>query len=111
MVPWTWLPALIFRSSVDDPSPSTPPESALGWRDAISHQSVEPDVSGGITTAGEVNLRRALWQAATGMMHRERSTWLRTCRPLPWRQARLVGRGVMADRIQLPGQSAHVRVV
>ena len=33
---------------------------------------------GGITKAGDVNLRRALCQAATVMMHRGRSTWLRT---------------------------------
>ncbi|WP_254368347.1 transposase, partial [Paracoccus sp. Z118] len=41
-------------------------------------QSGERDVSGGITKAGEVNLRRALCQAATVMMHRGRATWLRT---------------------------------
>jgi hypothetical protein len=35
-------------------------------------------VSGGITKAGDVTLRRALCQAATVMMHRGRSTWLRT---------------------------------
>ena len=33
---------------------------------------------GGITKAGDVNLRRALCQAATVMMQRGRSTWLRT---------------------------------
>lgn len=38
----------------------------------------ECDVSGGITKAGDVNLRRALCQAATVMMHRGRSTWLST---------------------------------
>mgnify|MGYP001107024983 CR=1 FL=1 len=37
-----------------------------------------PDVSGGITKAGDVNLRRALCPAATVMMHRGRTTWLRT---------------------------------
>jgi transposase len=42
------------------------------------NQSGERDVSGGITKAGDVNLRRALCQAATVMMHRGRSTWLRT---------------------------------
>ncbi len=35
-------------------------------------------VISGITKAGDVNLRRALCQAATVMMHRGRSTWLRT---------------------------------
>jgi len=38
----------------------------------------ERDVSGGITKAGDVKLRRALCQAATVMMNRDRSTWLRT---------------------------------
>ena len=42
------------------------------------NQSGERDVSGGITKAGDVNLRRALCQAATVMMNRVRSTWLRT---------------------------------
>ena len=42
------------------------------------NQSGERDVSGGITKAGDVNLRRALCQAATVMMNRARSTWLRT---------------------------------
>nr|WP_325175512.1 transposase [Cereibacter sphaeroides] len=41
------------------------------------NQSGERDVSGGITKAGDVNLRRALCQAATVMTHRGRSTWLR----------------------------------
>lgn len=56
-------------------------------------QSGERDISDGITKAGDVNLRRALFQAATVMMHDEgqktvpwtvfptiggRSTWLRT---------------------------------
>lgn len=34
--------------------------------------------SGGIAKADDVNLRRALCQAATVMMHRGPSTWLRT---------------------------------
>jgi len=42
------------------------------------NQSGERDVSGGITKAGDVNLRRALCQAATVMMNRGRATWLRT---------------------------------
>jgi hypothetical protein len=42
------------------------------------NQSGERDVSGGITKAGDVNLRRALCQAATVMLDRGRSTWLRT---------------------------------
>jgi transposase len=35
-------------------------------------------VSGSITKADDVNLRQALSQAATVMMNRGRSTWLRT---------------------------------
>lgn len=42
------------------------------------HQSGERDVIGGITKAGDVNLRRALCQAATVMLHRGRPSWLRT---------------------------------
>ncbi|WP_420821960.1 hypothetical protein [Pseudorhodobacter turbinis] len=34
-------------------------------------------MSGGITKAGDVNLRCALCQAATVMMNRGRATWLR----------------------------------
>ncbi len=41
--------------------------------------SGERDISGGITKAGDVNLRRTLCQTATIMMHRGRMTWLR-----PW---------------------------
>ena len=42
------------------------------------NQSGERDISGGITKAGHVNLRRALCQAATVMMHRGRTSWQRT---------------------------------
>ena len=42
------------------------------------NQSGERDVSGGMTKAGDVNLRRALCQAATVMMNRGRGTWLRS---------------------------------
>ncbi|WP_272848966.1 transposase [Paracoccus alcaliphilus] len=42
------------------------------------NQSGERDVSGGITKAGDVNLRRALCQATTVMMNRGRGTWLRS---------------------------------
>ena len=50
----------------------------MGRTDTSGNQSGERDVSGGIPKAGDVNLRRALCQAATVMMHRGRSTWLRT---------------------------------
>jgi len=45
-----------------------------------------PDSAGGITKAGDVNLRRALCQAATVMMHRGRASWLRTWTAKPARR-------------------------
>jgi transposase len=42
------------------------------------NQLGERDASGGIIKAGDVNLRRARCQAATVMMQRGRSTWLKT---------------------------------
>jgi transposase len=42
------------------------------------NQSGERDISGGITKAGDVNLRRALCQAATVILHCGRASWLRT---------------------------------
>lgn len=72
--------ALTYRSAVDDPSRFTPSKKAGPWVGLTPSrtQSGERDVSGGITKAGDVNLRRALCQAATVMMHRGRTTWLRT---------------------------------
>lgn len=72
--------ALTFRSAVDDPTRFTSSKKVGPWVGLTPsrNQSGERDVSGGITKAGDVNLRRALCQAATVMMHRGRSTWLRT---------------------------------
>lgn len=72
--------ALTFRSAVDDPARFTSSKKLGPWVGLTPsrNQSGERDVSGGITKAGDVNLRRALCQAATVMMHRGRSTWLRT---------------------------------
>ena len=72
--------ALSYRSAVDDPSRFTSSKKVGPWvgMTPSRNQSGERDVSGGITKAGDVNLRRALCQAATVMMHRGRSTWLRT---------------------------------
>jgi transposase len=72
--------ALTFRSAVDDPGRFTSSRNVGPWVGLTPsrNQSGERDVSGGITKAGDVNLRRALCQAATVMMHRGRSTWLRT---------------------------------
>lgn len=72
--------ALTFRSAVDDPARFSSSKKVGPWVGLTPsrNQSGERDVSGGITRAGDANLRRALCQAATVMMHRGRSTWLRT---------------------------------
>lgn len=72
--------ALSYRSAIDDPGRFTFSKKVGPWVGLTPSrdQSGEREVSGGITKAGDVNLRRALWQAATVMMHRGRSTWLRT---------------------------------
>ena len=72
--------ALTYRSAVDDPSRFTSSKKVGPWVGLTPsrNQSGERDVSGGVTKAGDVNLRRALCQAATVMMHRGHSTWLRT---------------------------------
>jgi len=72
--------ALTDRSAVDDPGRFTSSKKIGPWAGLTPsrNQSGERDVSGGITKAGDVNLRRALCQAATVMMHRGRATWLRT---------------------------------
>jgi len=72
--------ALTFRSAVDDPARFTSSKKVGPWLGLTPsrNQTGERDVSGGITKAGDVNVRRALCQAATVMMHRGRSTWLRT---------------------------------
>lgn len=72
--------ALTFRSAVDDPARFTSSKKVGPWVGLTPsrNQSGERDVSGGITKAGDVTLRRALCQAATVMMHRGRATWLRT---------------------------------
>ena len=72
--------ALTYRSAIDDPSRFTSSKRVGPWVGLMPsrNQSGERDVSGRITKAGDVNLRRALCQAATVMMHRGRSTWLRT---------------------------------
>lgn len=65
---------------VDDPARFTSSKKVGPWIGLTPsrNQSGERDVSGGITKAGDVNLRRALCQSATVMMHRGRSKWLRT---------------------------------
>jgi transposase len=58
--------ALTYRSAVDDPARFTSSKKVGHWvsRTSSRNQSGERDVSGGITKAGDVNLRRALCQAA-----------------------------------------------
>jgi transposase len=72
--------ALTFRSAVDDPARFAYSKKVGPWIGFTPsrNQSGERDVSDGITKAGDVNLRRAMCQAPTVMMHRGRSTWLRT---------------------------------
>jgi transposase len=68
--------ALTYRSAVDDPGRFTSSKK-VGPSAGLTpsrNQSGERDVSGGITKAGDVNLRRALCQAATVRMHRGRAT-------------------------------------
>jgi len=72
--------ALTYRSAVDDPSRFRSSKNVGPWVGLTPSrsQSGERDVSGGITKAGDVNLRRALCQAATVMLNRGRSNNLRT---------------------------------
>ncbi|KZY35554.1 transposase [Roseovarius sp. HI0049] len=72
--------ALTFRSAVDDPSRFRSSKNVGPWVGLTPSrsQSGERDVSGGITKAGDVNLRRALCQAATVMLNRGRGNALRT---------------------------------
>ncbi|MCB1377521.1 MAG: IS110 family transposase, partial [Alphaproteobacteria bacterium] len=72
--------ALTYRSAIDDPGRFSSSKKVGPWVGLTPsrNQSGERDASGGITKAGDVNLRRALCQAATVMMHRGRTTWLRT---------------------------------
>ena len=71
---------LTFRSAVDDPTRFSSSKKVGPWVGLTPsrNQSGERDVSGGITRAGDANLRRALCQAATVMMNRGRSSWLRS---------------------------------
>jgi transposase len=65
--------ALTYRSAVDDPSRFSSSKKVGPWvgMTPSRNQSGDRDVSGGITKAGDVNLRRALCQAATVMMYEE----------------------------------------
>ncbi|MCG7522557.1 IS110 family transposase [Ruegeria sp. Ofav3-42] len=67
-----WI--LVVKPPLEGQNPAT--ESPLS-----RNRSGECDISGGNSKAGDVNLRRALCQAANVMMNRGRSTWLRTWGP------------------------------
>jgi len=72
--------ALTFKSAVDDPSRFSSSKRVGPWVGLTPsrHQSGERDIIGGITKSGDVNLRWALCQAATVMLHRDRPSLLRT---------------------------------
>ncbi len=94
--------ALTFRAAVDDPARFQSSKRIGPWVGLTPSrsQSGERDVSGGITKAGDVNLRRALCQAATVMMNRGRSTWLRTWgAQLAQRRGRKIAMVALARRI------------
>lgn len=94
--------ALTYRSAVDDPSLFTSSKRVGPWVGLTPsrNQSGERDVSGGISKADDVNLTRALCQAATVMMNRGRSTWLRTWgAQLAQRRGRKIAMVALARRI------------
>lgn len=94
--------ALTFRAAVDDPARFRSSKRVGPWVGLTPSrkQSGERDVSGGITKAGDVNLRRALCQAATVMMNRGRSTWLRTWgAQIAQRRGRKIAMVALARRI------------
>lgn len=72
--------ALTFRSAIDDPTRFSSSKKVGPWVGLTPsrNQSGERDVTGGITRAGDANLRRALCQAATVMMNRGRASWLQS---------------------------------
>lgn len=94
--------ALTFRAAVDDPSRFRSSKRVGPWVGLTPSrsQSGERNVSGGITKAGDVNLRRALCQAVTVMMNLGRSTWLRTWgAQLAQRRGRKIAMVALARRI------------
>ena len=71
--------ALTFRSAIDDPARFGSSSKVGPWAGLTPRrdQSGERDVTGGITRAGDVALRTALFNAATVMMHRAKPCWLK----------------------------------
>ncbi|WP_375262573.1 transposase [Palleronia sp.] len=72
--------ALTYRSAIGDPSRFTSSKNIGPWVGPTPSrsQSGARDVSGGITKAGDVSLRRALCQAAIVMMSRGQAAWPRS---------------------------------
>jgi transposase len=71
--------ALTVKSAIDDPARFRSSKDVGPWAGLTPgrYQSGEVDVVGGITRAGDVGLRTALYQAATVMMHRAKPSWLK----------------------------------
>ena len=71
--------ALTVKAAIDDPARFRSSKDVGPWAGLTPgrRQSGEVDVVGGITRAGDVGLRTALYQAATVMMHRARPSWLK----------------------------------
>ncbi|WP_373289063.1 transposase [Gemmobacter aquaticus] len=89
--------AIIARDGPGEPVTSSKKVGPWVGLTASRNQSGERDVSGGITKAGDVNLRCALCQAATVMMNRGRSSWLRT-----WAAQLARRRGAKRAMVALP---------
>lgn len=72
--------ALTVQSAIDDPARFRRSKDIGPWvgLTPCRYQSGETDIIGGITKAGDVAMRSALYQAAKVVMHRsKRPTWLR----------------------------------
>jgi len=71
--------ALTFKSAVDDPERFRRSKDVGPWAGLTPRrdQSGERDIVGRITKAGDAGLRAALYQAATVMLNRGASNWLK----------------------------------
>ena len=72
------LVALTYKAAIDDPDRFSSSRDVGPWVGLTPRreQSGNRDIIGGITRAGDVGLRTALYQAATVMLHRGRPNWL-----------------------------------
>jgi transposase len=71
------LVALTFKAAIDDPDRFSSSRGVGPWVGLTPRreQSGNRDIIGGITRAGDVGLRTALYQAATVMLNRGRPNW------------------------------------